>query len=102
MQLDIKMAPDPLCEPCLAGKMHANPFPSSLWHASRPQELVHFNVHAVPYPLVSGYCYWMTFINDYSRYCFMLPIKAKSDVFDTFKQFKSFAANQTERRIKTL
>ena len=32
----------------------------------------------------------------------MLPIKAKSDVFDTFKQFKSFAANQTERRIKTL
>jgi hypothetical protein len=21
--------PDPICEPCLAGKMHANPFPSN-------------------------------------------------------------------------
>jgi len=38
MQLDVKTAPDPLCEPCLAGKMHANPFPSTSWHASRPLE----------------------------------------------------------------
>ena len=29
MQLDVKTAPDPICEPCHAGKMHANPFPSS-------------------------------------------------------------------------
>ena len=27
--LDSKAKPDPICEPCLAGKMHANPFPSS-------------------------------------------------------------------------
>jgi len=102
MQLDVKMAPDPLCEPCLAGKMHANPFPSSSWRASRPLELVHSDVHAVPYPSFSGFRYWVTFINDYSRYRFVLPIKAKSDVFEAFKQFKAFAENQTERKIKTL
>jgi hypothetical protein len=28
MRLDIKSAPDPICEPCLAGKMHANPLPT--------------------------------------------------------------------------
>jgi len=44
----------------------------------------------------------VTFINDYSRYHFVLPIRAKSDVFDTIKQFKVFAENQTERKIKTL
>jgi hypothetical protein len=27
MKLDLKAAPDPLFEPCLAGKMHSNPFP---------------------------------------------------------------------------
>ena len=27
--LDSKAEPDPICEPCLVGKMHANPFPSS-------------------------------------------------------------------------
>ena len=59
--------------------------------ASRPLELVHSDVHALPYPSFSGYRYWVTFIDDYSRYCFLLPIKAKSDVFDTFKQFKVFA-----------
>ena len=40
--------------------------------------------------------------DDYSRYHFVLPIRAKSDVFAAFKQFKAFAENQTERKIKTL
>ena len=30
----------------------------------------------------------------------MLPIPAKSDVFNAFKQFKAFAENQTKRKIK--
>jgi hypothetical protein len=34
MKLDSKTAPDPVCEPCLAGKMHYNPFPSSQWCTS--------------------------------------------------------------------
>ena len=29
LKLDSSSKPDPICEPCLAGKMHANPFPSS-------------------------------------------------------------------------
>ena len=34
--------PDPICEPCLAGKMHANPFPSSDSQAEEVLELIHF------------------------------------------------------------
>jgi hypothetical protein len=34
MTLDSCTTPDPICEPCLAGKMHANPFPPSEWRAS--------------------------------------------------------------------
>ncbi|KAF8837030.1 hypothetical protein BDN67DRAFT_883522, partial [Paxillus ammoniavirescens] len=41
LKLEVKTPPDPVCALCLAGKMHANPFPSSEWHASRPLELVH-------------------------------------------------------------
>ena len=48
MHLDSKSAPDPICKPCLAGKMHSNPFPSSQWRATRPLELVHSDVHQVP------------------------------------------------------
>jgi len=90
MHLDSKSAPDPICEPCLAGKMHSNPFPSSQWCATRPLELVHSDVHQVPCPSFSGFHYWVTFIDDYFRFRFILPIKAKSDVFEAFKNFKAY------------
>ena len=102
MKLNTKSLPDPICEPCLAGKMCANPFPSSTSRSTHPLELVHSNVHQVPYPTFSGYHYWVTFIDDYSRFRFILPIHAKLDVFDTFKQFKAFAENQCEQKIKTM
>ena len=102
MKLNTKSLPDPICKPCLAGKMCANPFPSSTSRSTRPLELMHSNLHQVPYPTFSGYRYWVTFIDDYSRFRFVLPIRAKSDVFDAFKQFKAFAENQCERKIKTL
>ena len=102
MKLNTKSLPDPICEPCLAGKMCANLFPSSTSCSTHPLELVHSDVHQVPYPTFSGYCYWVTFIDDYSRFRFVLPICAKSDVFDACKQFKAFAENQCERKIKTL
>jgi len=63
---------------------------------------VHSDVHQVPYPSFSGYYYWVTFIDDYSRFRFVLQIKAKSDVFDAFKQFKAYAENQCGHKIKIL
>jgi hypothetical protein len=57
---------------------------------ARPLELVHTDVHQVPYPSFSGFREWVSFIDDYSRYCFILPIKAKSDIFEAFKQFKAY------------
>jgi hypothetical protein len=38
-------APDPICEPCLSGKMNANPFPPSKTRALKPLELIHTDLH---------------------------------------------------------
>ena len=58
LKLDSKAKPDPICEPCLAGKMHANPFPSSHTRANKaPLELVHSDVHDVGVNSPSGYRY---------------------------------------------
>ena len=100
LQLDVNTMPDPICEPCLAGKMHADPFPPSTSHSSCLLELVHTDVHHVAHSLLSGCHYWVTFIEDYSRYCFVLPIKHKSDVFKAFKTFKTFAEIQSKYKIK--
>ena len=46
-RIDIKskQAPDLICEPCLSGKMNANPFSSSTTRASKPLELIHTDLH---------------------------------------------------------
>ncbi|KAJ2926194.1 hypothetical protein H1R20_g10904, partial [Candolleomyces eurysporus] len=35
---------DPICEPCLAGKMHSAPFPSTGHWAAAPLDLIHSDI----------------------------------------------------------
>jgi hypothetical protein len=75
-----KQQPDPICEPCLAGKMHSNPFPSSQHCATHPLELIHSDLHGpLPVRTYSGYCYWITFIDDCSQFRAVVFLKAKSE-----------------------
>ena len=46
--------------------------------------------------------YSLTFIDDFSRYCWVYFLKHKSEVFDLFKVFKSLVENQSGRKIKIL
>lgn len=97
-----KNKPDPICEPCLAGKMHANPFPTSKNRATKVLELIHTDVHYVGTATHSGYQYWVTFIDDYSRFRVVYPMKTKDMVFDSFKRFKAYAENHLGHKIDTL
>jgi len=63
--LESKKLQDPICQPCLVGMMHANPFPMMNNHMSVPLKLVHLDVHDVNHHTFTGYRYWVTFINDY-------------------------------------
>ena len=100
MVIDSAAKPDPICEPCLAGKMHANPFPSSNTRATDLLGLVHSDLHHVGTPSNGGFNYWITFIDDYSRFKVVLPLKRKSDSFGAFKTFKAYAENATGMTLK--
>lgn len=96
--------PDPICEPCLAGKQHRGPIPKvSHLRSSSLLGLIHSDVHG-PLPVCtrSGYCYWITFIDDFSRFWVVIQLRQKSDAFDAFKRFKVFAENQLDAKIKCL
>ena len=82
--------------------MHANPFPTSKHHSSHLLELIHSDVHYVNTPSQHGHRYWVTFIDDFSRYRMVYAIKSKSDVFAAFQSFKAYAETQLERKIKCL
>ena len=46
--------------------------------------------------------YALTFINDFSRYCWVHFMKHKSEVFGLFKVFKALVENQCGRKLKVL
>jgi transposase InsO family protein len=56
----------------------------------------------MPSPSLSGRLYYVIFIDDYSRKCWIYFLKAKSDTFDKFKENKAFIEKQTGKHIRIL
>ena len=53
-------------------------------------------------PTHQGYHYWVTFIDDFSRFKAVYLLKRKSETFATFKQFKAWAENVTGQKLGCL
>ncbi|THH17507.1 hypothetical protein EW146_g3316 [Bondarzewia mesenterica] len=101
LQLDSDVKPDPICEPCLAGKMHANPFPSHS-RFSNPLELIHSDLHG---PLLvsshSGMQYFISFIDDATSRKAVCTLRLKSQAFEAFTRYKAYAENATGFKMKS-
>lgn len=50
----------------------------------------------------SGKRYFVTFIDDKSRYCVVYLIRTKSEVMYKLVNFVAFAEKQTDKRVKSL
>ncbi|KAG5524057.1 hypothetical protein RHGRI_030902 [Rhododendron griersonianum] len=92
----------PICESCMAGKAIRKPFGKAV-RAISPLDLVHsdicgpMNVRAR-----HGGTYFITFIDDYSRYGYVYLISHKSEALDCFIRFVKEVENQKERTLKVL
>ena len=53
-------------------------------------------------PYANGNKYMMTFIDDYTRMCWVYLLKKKSDGFQTFKNFHTFIENVAQTHIGSL
>ena len=64
-------------------------------------EFIHTNICG-PFPTASwnGQQYFISFIDDYSRYGYLFLIHEKSQSLDVFKTFKAEVENQLNKRIK--
>jgi transposase InsO family protein len=56
----------------------------------------------MPSTSISGYVYYVSFIDDYSRKTCVYFLKSKNEVFGKFKEFKALIENLFERKIKML
>jgi hypothetical protein len=73
--------------------------------AQGPQEncdSIHSNLHKVPVPTASSYCYWITFIDNWLQYGWIWLLKKKSNAFEAFKALKVFVKLQFGALIKYL
>ncbi|CAN6573251.1 unnamed protein product [Malus baccata var. baccata] len=91
------------CEPCLLGKMTKSPFTSKGERATEILGLIHTDVCG-PMSTTSrgGFSYYITFIDDHSRFGYVYLMKYKSESFERFKEFKNKVEKQTGKQIKIL
>src|SRR5271169_3517065 len=92
----------PICPSCLDGKQTRDAFPQSTSRRLHPLELIHSDLHGPLPPTAGAYKYWISFTDDASRYRRCWLLKAKSEAFDAFKQYKAWAEKQTGKSIKAL
>jgi len=49
---------------------------------------------------ISGYLYYITFIDDFSRNTWIYYLKDNDEALKTFKELKALVENQTRKKIK--
>ena len=83
-----------VCKGCMIGKNTRKSFSSSTSRAKEILELVQSDICGpVSCPSLNGVLYYVIFIDDYFRKCWIHFLKAKSETFDKFKEFKAFIEN---------
>ncbi len=91
------------CESCIHGKMTRNNFNKKGERTSGLLDLIHSDICGPSSTQAKGcYNYFVTFIDNYSRYGYIYLIKHKSETFERFKDLKNEVKNQLVRHIKAI
>ena len=87
---------------CQLGKQPALPFNNSESISNSIFELIHSNVWGPsPVASISGSRYFVIFIDDYSRYSWIFPMKSRSEILQIYSNFTKMVETQFFKRIKT-
>ena len=92
------------CESCVQGKIHRTPFPTiGGKRAEVPLGLVHSDVCGkINSKSLSGAEYFLTFVDDKTRYVWVYILKYKSQVFKCFQEWKAMVERSTGHKLIAL
>ncbi|GJZ42405.1 ribonuclease H-like domain-containing protein [Tanacetum coccineum] len=85
-----KDKPPVLCHACQLGKHVRLPFVSSNTVVTSCFDIVHSDVWTSPIPSLSGYKYYVLFLDHYSQFVWVYPLLHKSNVLSKFTLFRSY------------
>jgi histone deacetylase 1/2 len=92
-------SPSSVCDSCLKAKSHQLPYPKSTSVSHAPLNLIFSDVWGPAPTSVGRHTYYVSFIDDYSKYTWIYLIKKKSDVFQVFHDFQNLVERKFNRKI---
>lgn len=89
------------CDACKHGKQHWEHFPKAETKSVSPLELIHTDLWG-PSPTISkeGYKYYIHFVDDYTRYTWIYPLKTKVEALQVFVLFHKLVERQFSTKLK--
>ncbi|KAJ9557448.1 hypothetical protein OSB04_012062, partial [Centaurea solstitialis] len=91
----------PTCHACQLGKHCRLSFSHSTTKTTKVFELVHSDLWTSPISSLSGYKYYILFLDDFSHFLWVFPLRVKSDVFKVFCTFCAYVVNQFKTDIQS-
>ncbi|MCO5596290.1 hypothetical protein L7F22_050351 [Adiantum nelumboides] len=97
-------SPTGVCEPCQLGKQHRVAFPKQAsTRASAPLALVHTDLCApMSTSYLSGLCYMLVLVDDFSRYTWVSFLKLKSEAFGSIRDWKAMVEKEKDLKVKSI
>jgi transposase InsO family protein len=91
------------CQVCVQSKQPHKPHKAAEARNLAPLDLIHSDLCEMNIMLTKGgKRYFITFIDDSTRFCYVYLLKSKDEDLHYFKTYKAEAENQLERKIKRL
>ncbi|KAL0702312.1 hypothetical protein Bca4012_058434 [Brassica carinata] len=88
------------CEACILGKHCKSVFPQSMTIYEKCFDLVHSDVWTAPCASRENHKYFVTFIDEKSKYTWLTLIKSKDRVLEAFVNFQNYVTNHFNSKIK--
>jgi hypothetical protein len=89
------------CQCCVQSKQPQKPHKAAEERHLAPLELIHSNICEMNGVLIEGgQRYFMTIIDDVSKYCHIYLLKTKDKALNCFKIYKVEIENQLKKKIK--
>lgn len=87
------------CSSCQLGKATKLQFTDSTRQSTKLLQLVHTDLWVSLVNSVRGCRYYVLFVNDFSRFTWLYPMRFKSNVFVIFQEYKALVENLFSSKI---
>jgi hypothetical protein len=95
-------SPPSVCETCHKGKHVRLSFATSHTITYFPFQIIHCDLWTSPIESVSGFKYYLIVIDDYSHYIWTFPLRLKSDVSSTIREFHHYVRTQFHLSVQAI